>query len=48
LQNLPVLKQHNIQLVGIQDYLYLTDTKAKIPNPAMHTEQPALQTAPQP
>jgi polysaccharide deacetylase 2 family uncharacterized protein YibQ len=47
-QNLPLLKQHNIQLVGIQDYLYLTDTKAKTPNPAMQTEQPSLQTAPLP
>jgi polysaccharide deacetylase 2 family uncharacterized protein YibQ len=47
-QNLPLLQQHNIQLVGIQDYLYLTDKKAKIQTPSIISEEPALQTAPQP
>lgn len=48
LKNLPLLKQHNIKLVGIQDYLYLTDTKTKIQSPSQPIEQPAPQTAPQP
>lgn len=48
LKNLPLLTQHNIKLVGIQDYLYLTDPKAKIQSHSQPIEQPAPQTAPQP
>lgn len=47
-QNLPLLQEHNIVLVGIQDYLHLTDSKAKNNKPPIQTDLPDRQSAPQP